>query len=379
MKFGTLYELQPGPHPWADGREAQVYHEAAQQVVLAEQLGFDYVWAVEHHGLTGYSSSSAPEAFLSWVAGKTSRIRIGHGVVQTNKGTNHLVRVAEKAAALDIISEGRLEFGTGRGFTHEELGVFGVDPNDTRPMQEHAMRNLPAIWAEDEFELHDEYYEVPRRRLHPKPVQKPHPPMWMACTQPNSWALAGSIGAGVLAFGFASPGELEQAISSYREASAAASTPYGVVNNQVAFAPPMFCSLDEREALETAAPAILFFMECNFRYVMQWAETDAEDYAFYKKIGTDILKLPELTEEEKEGLSPQAQMIKAGVKAGLFCVGTPDQCREFVRGYEAQGVDQMLMICQLGTLTDEQIQGSMKLFGAEVLPEFSSTLTAASG
>lgn len=371
MKFGMLYELQPGPQPWPKGREAQVYREACEQVILAEELGMDYIWAVEHHGLTGYSSSSAPETFLAWVAGKTSRIRIGHGVVQTNKGTNHVVRVAEKAAALDIICDGRLEFGTGRGFTHEELGVFGVNPDDTRPMQEHAMRNLPKMWVDEFFELDDDLYQVPRRRLHPRPVQEPHPPMWMACTQPNSWALAGELGAGVLAFGFATPGELEKAISDYRTASANARTPYGLVNNQVAFAPPMFCHTDERTALETAAPAILFFMECNFRYVLQWAETESKDYEFYKLVGTEILKLPELTEQEKEGLSPQAQTIKAGVKAGLFCVGTPEQCRDFVRSYVEQDVDQLLLIGQLGSLTNEQIQGSMRLFGTEVLPEFS--------
>jgi len=377
VKFGMLFELQPGPQPWSRGREAQVYHEACDQAVLAEELGFDYVWAVEHHGLTGYSSSSAPETFLAWVAGRTSRIRIGHGVVQTNKGTNHLVRVAEKAAALDIISNGRLEFGTGRGFTNEELGVFGVNPDDTRPMQEHAMRNLPRMWAEEYFELDDELYQVPRRRLHPRPVQEPHPPMWMACTQPSSWALAGELGAGVLAFGFAAPGELEQAITSYRTASANAQTPYGLVNNQVAFAPSLFCAEDETEALELAAPGILFFMECNFRYVLQWADTDSDDYAFYKKIGTDILKLPELTDAEKRGLSPEAQTIKAGVKAGLFCVGTPAQCREFVRGYAEQDVDQLLMLNQLGSLTNDQIKSSMSLFGSEVLPEFSESFAAA--
>lgn len=377
MKFGMLFELQPGRPPWPAGREVQVYREACEQVILAEELGIDYAWAVEHHGLTGYSSSSAPETFLAWVAGQTSRIRIGHGVVQTNKGTNHLVRVAEKAAALDIISGGRLEFGTGRGFTHEELGVFGVNPDDTRPMQEHAMRNLPKMWAEEEFELDDELYQVPRRRLHPRPVQEPHPPMWMACTQPSSWALAGELGAGVLAFGFASPGELTDAIKTYRAASAQARAPYGVVNDQIAFAPPMFCAEDEKEALETAAAAILFFMECNFRYVMQWAETDSKDYEFYKLVGTEILKLPELTEKEKAGLSPEAQTIKAGVKAGLFCVGTPGQCREFVRTYAGHGVDQLLLISQLGSLTNEQIQGSMRLFGTEVLPEFSESFSAA--
>ncbi|WP_182481158.1 LLM class flavin-dependent oxidoreductase [Nocardioides immobilis] len=373
MKFGTLYELEPGPEPWPERREYDVYHEAAEQVVLTEELGFDYAWVVEHHFLTGYSSSSAPEVFLGWLAAQTSRIRLGHGVLQFSKGVNHLVRIAERTAALDLICDGRLDVGSGRGFTNEEVVAFGVDPDDTRPMQEHGMRNLPKLWCEDEFELNDEFYSMPPRRLHPKPIQTPHPPMWMAATQPSSWELAGQLGAGVLAFGLGTPDELDAAIRSYRTAAAQAQTPYGLVNNTVAFAPTFYCAETDEEALETAAPSLLFWLECNYGFVKGWSKSDSRDYEFYKRVGTDIISLPELTDEEKRGLSPQAQVIRQGVKSNLFCVGSPETCRNVVQYYADRDVDQLILMAQLGDMTNKQIQDSLRLFGAEVMPEFTTS------
>jgi alkanesulfonate monooxygenase SsuD/methylene tetrahydromethanopterin reductase-like flavin-dependent oxidoreductase (luciferase family) len=373
MKFGLLYELEPGPEPWSEDREFQVYHEAAGQAVYAEKLGWDYVWAVEHHGLTGYSSSSSPEAWLAFVAAQTTRVRLGHGVVQTARGVNNLVRIAERAAALDVLSKGRLEFGTGRGFTHAELKVFGVSPDDTRPMQEHAMRHLPHIWANGVVELDDEFYTVPRTRIHPKTVQRPHPPMWLAATQPSTWGLAGQLGAGVLAFGFANPGQLEEAIAEYRTQIANCQSPYGVVTNQILFAPPTYCAEDETEALEVSGEHVMFFVQKNLEFVNQWAAQDFKDYSYYSHVGEDILKIPPLREEEKQGLSSTAQLIKAGRKAGLFCVGTPDQCREFVGSYESAGINQLAFICQLGGLTDDQVRDSMRLLGEKVIPEYSDT------
>lgn len=370
MKFGLLFELEPGPEPWTDEREYDVYHEALEQVILGEELGWDYAWAVEHHFLTGYSSSSAPETFLAWAAGKTDRIRLGHGVIQLAKGINHIVRTAERTAALDIICDGRLDVGSGRGFTAEEVEAFGIDPADTRPLQEHGMRALPQMWTSGVVEFDDEFYQVPRRRLHPRPIQKPHPPLWMAVTQPASWTLAGELGAGVLAFGFATPGELAPAMASYRAGAAVAPRPYGVVNNQIAFAVTMYCAPTDDEALEAAAPAILFWMECNYGYVKQWSKSDAKDYEFYKLVGTDIIDLPELSEDEKKGLSPQAQVIKQGVKANLFCVGSPETCRRVVQYYADAGVDQLIVLSQLGALANNQIQDSMRLFAAEVKSAF---------
>src|SRR5437879_5839926 len=149
MKFGLLYEMEM--HPELGCSESDVYWQAIEQVKLAEEVGFDYVWCVEHHFLEGFSHSSAPEIFLTAVAQHTSRIRIGHGVVLLPIPFNHPARVAERTATLDILCKGRLEVGTGRSITMEELGGFGIDPDDSRPMWEEAVRLIPRMETENEF------------------------------------------------------------------------------------------------------------------------------------------------------------------------------------------------------------------------------------
>lgn len=380
MKFGTLNELQPGaydqgPEEFRE-REYQVYWEGAEQAILSEELGFDYCWAVEHHFLTEYSASSSPECWLSWVAGQTSRIRLGHGVVQLSKPMNHVLRVAERAAALDIMSNGRLDFGSGRGFTHDEIASFGVSPDDTRPMQLTAMEMLPQIWADEEFSFENEHYSIPKRRLSPRPVQRPHPPLWMATSQPTTWKIAGEMGVGVLAFGFAQPGLLQEAMRSYREAIATAKPYGGVTNEQIGFSPPMFCAPTDEEAIATAAPHLMFYLQTIYGLVNQWQNIDSKDYAWYREVSTDLLKLPELTPDESKGLTEAEQVVKAGVKGRLFCVGSPETCREFVEYYDEQGVDQMIFQVQFGRLPNEEIKTSMKTFAADVMPALSSASSA---
>ena len=197
MRFGLLYEMEM--HPELGSSESDVYWQAIEQVKLAEEVGFDYVWCVEHHFLEGFSHSSAPEIFLTAVAQHTSRIRIGHGVVLLPIPFNHPARVAERTATLDILCKGRLDVGTGRSITMAELGGFGIDPDDSRPMWEEAVRIVPRMWTEHEFSGFDgRFVKMPPRVVVPKPVQKPHPPMWMACTSPPSFELAGRYGLGVL-------------------------------------------------------------------------------------------------------------------------------------------------------------------------------------
>src|SRR3984893_9367025 len=131
MKFGIFYEISV-PRPWEREPEKRVYDNCLEQVGLADELGFDFVWAVEHHFLEEYSHCSAPEVFLTAVAAQTKRIRVGHGAVVCVPEMNHPIRIAERAAALDLISGGRLEFGTARSSTWTELGGFGADPDHTK-------------------------------------------------------------------------------------------------------------------------------------------------------------------------------------------------------------------------------------------------------
>ncbi|HMC42660.1 MAG TPA: LLM class flavin-dependent oxidoreductase, partial [Acidimicrobiales bacterium] len=131
MRFGIFFEVSV-PRPWTGDSERIVYENALEQARLADELGFDWVWAVEHHFLEEYSHCSAPEVLLAAVAAQTRQIRVGHGVVVCVPQINHPIRAAERAAVLDIISGGRLEFGTGRSSTWTELGGFQADPDETK-------------------------------------------------------------------------------------------------------------------------------------------------------------------------------------------------------------------------------------------------------
>ena len=182
-------------------REQQLLLDCVDAAVFAEQVGFDRIWAPEHHSLKWYAHMSAPEVFLSWVAARTSRIRIGHGVVCMAFNYNHPVRVAERAAMLDVLSGGRLDVGAGRGGTRQETSLCGVDPDKTKDEVEEALRMFSSMWTDDSFEWH-ESFEITPHTVVPRPVQQPHPPLFLACNKADTVALAAEYGVGALVLGF---------------------------------------------------------------------------------------------------------------------------------------------------------------------------------
>ena len=133
MKFGIFYEHQL-PKPWSEDDEYRLLNEALDQVELADRLGFDHAWEVEHHFLDEYSHSSAPEVFLAAAAARTTNIRLGHGIRQVIPNYNHPARTAEGLATLDLISDGRVDFGIGEGATRLELHGFGIPAKQKRAM-----------------------------------------------------------------------------------------------------------------------------------------------------------------------------------------------------------------------------------------------------
>jgi len=376
MKFGTIFELQPGPQPYGKDRVPRVWHEALEQSILCEELGFDYVWSVEHHFLGDYSSSSAPEVFLAWVAANTKRIRIAQGVALALKDVNHAWRMAERGAALDIISNGRYDFGAGRSITKQELIGFGVDPAQSRKMQLETLDVLPRMWTEETFSWDGEYYKLPERQLAVRPVQGPHPPMWLACSQPDSWRLAGERGLGVLSFGVGDPTLLAEAMANYDAGLARATPPGGVVNRNIAAAPLFYCAETDVEALKVATPNVEFFIGNTLNFVRQWADEPAVEYKFYKELltrGEGQTLVPGTASARPvnlPGLSEDEAAIAGLVQTGRFVIGSPETCREAVRKYVDAGFDQLILSSQFGSLTNEQIQRSLRLFHEEVMPEF---------
>jgi alkanesulfonate monooxygenase SsuD/methylene tetrahydromethanopterin reductase-like flavin-dependent oxidoreductase (luciferase family) len=364
VEVGLIYELQ-NPRPWHEHSERDTYHQAVEQSVLADELGFHSVWAVEHHFLVEYSHCSAPEIFLTYVAARTKQIRVGHGVALLPVAFNHTVRIAERAAALDILSGGRLEMGTGRSITEAELGGFDIDPEDSRPMWEEAIRVLPKMWTQELFEGHEgRYLNIPPRPVIPKPVQKPHPPLWMACTQPSSFEVAAELGLGALAFGFGPLSNVEGFHQIYREASARCTEPVGAeVNHRFAPAALMYCGESDAEAVETGREPAEFFAASLGQLFAPWIGKQVRGYEYY----TDLRRVQEMAGALQSLPTPEEMQ-----REGYTLTGAPDTCLRTLRRYFDMGADIVLCLVQAGHLPHENIMSSLERFGTQVLPEVKS-------
>ena len=215
MKFGLFYEHQL-PRPWTEGLEQKLFQDALDQVELADRLGFDTVWEVEHHFLEEYSHSSAPEVFLAACSQRTKHIRLGHGIVLMPPGYNHPARVAERIATLDLVSNGRVEWGTGESSANLELGGYGVAVGDKRDAWREAVEQCANMLAMDPYPgFEGRFFSMPCRNIVPKPVQRPHPPLWVACSNRETIKLAARLGIGALTFAFVDPAEATQWVDDY--------------------------------------------------------------------------------------------------------------------------------------------------------------------
>lgn len=363
MKFGIIYELQM-QKPWDDRvNEYNIYHNALEQIEMADELGFDYAWEVEHHFLVEYSHSSAPEVFLAAASQRTKNIRLGQGVALLPNPFNHPIRVAERAAALDIVSRGRFDLGTGRSITEQELGGFEIDPADSRPMWEEAIQMIPKMWTTESFSWEGDYFVVPPRNVLPKPVQDPHPPLWMACTQPESFRIAGSKGLGALSFGFIAPGVLEASLGVYREAVKNAEPVGAFVNNQFAATTFSCIAPTDEEAIEYGRPAAEFFQESLGILFVPWGKASnvPQSYQYYQTLAQMV---------EQRLAESDGNRFEEGMEAGALLVGSPERARRVVQNYVDAGVDQLILLVQAGRVPHEKCMQTIKLFGEEVIPAF---------
>jgi alkanesulfonate monooxygenase SsuD/methylene tetrahydromethanopterin reductase-like flavin-dependent oxidoreductase (luciferase family) len=373
MRFGIFYEHQL-PRPWAEGDELQLFQDALDQCALADRVGFDYVWEVEHHFLEEYSHSSAPEVFLAAVSQRTENLRLGHGIIQTAPGYNHPARTAERVATLDLVSKGRVEFGSGESSSIAELGGFDIDPADKRPAWEEGLRVAVRCMTEEPFTGHEgKYCRIPPRNVVPKPVQKPHPPLWVACSRRDTILLAAQKGLGALSFAFIDPEEAQTWVRDYRETIARECSPIGhFVNPDIACVTPMMMHPDEKTAIARGLEGANFF-----------GYSLAHFYIFGSHVPGRTNVWEEFQQRRAEqGYSPEvaaalemerlgAKVAAAGGDAGLRgAVGTPDQVRDYLRRYEEAGVDQIIFVLQSGRNRHEHIMESIERFGHEVLPEF---------
>ncbi|HIF97964.1 MAG TPA: LLM class flavin-dependent oxidoreductase [Myxococcales bacterium] len=361
MRFGVFYELQL-PKPWKEGDEHRLFQEALEQVVLADRLGFDYAWEVEHHFLDEYSHSSAPEVFLACAAGRTERIRLGHGIRQVIPRYNHPARTAEGIATLDLVSNGRVDFGIGEGATRLELGGFGIPAKEKRAMSLEAAEQIANMMVLDPYPGYEGHsFSMPCRNVLPKPLQKPHPPMWIACTNRDTIRVAAQNGLGALAFSFVDPDEAKSWSDIYYDIIRSdACVPIGhSVNANIAMVSNFSLHHDRAEAIRRGHEGFEFF-----------------NYALRALVTHDTV--PGRTQLWKEFQELRGNRTEEVIEASrgadhkVSGIGTPDDMRDHLNQFQSAGVDQIIFMQQSGRNRHEHICESLQLFADEVLEPFAA-------
>jgi alkanesulfonate monooxygenase SsuD/methylene tetrahydromethanopterin reductase-like flavin-dependent oxidoreductase (luciferase family) len=374
VKFGIFYEHQL-PRPWDDDSEFRLLQNALEQCELADKLGIDFVWEVEHHFLEEYSHSSAPEVFLAAVSQRTKDIRLGHGIVQTPPPFNHPARVAERIATLDLVSNGRVEFGTGEASSEAELGGFEIDPSLKRQMWEEGLRVALRCMTEAPFTGHaGPWVTMPPRNVVPKPRQKPHPPVWVACSRRDTIHLAAQKGIGALTFAFINPEEARLWVDDYYATLENECVPIGdAVNPNVAAVTTFMCADTEQEAMDRGVEGGNFFGYSLAHYYVFGrhapARTDVWD-EYQRQRDENGFSMEAVFQAANTSNRLAAKATEQGQSGLRGAIGTPEQIRQYLGRFEECGVDQVVFVSQAGKNQHKHIMESLELFGRKVLPEF---------
>jgi alkanesulfonate monooxygenase SsuD/methylene tetrahydromethanopterin reductase-like flavin-dependent oxidoreductase (luciferase family) len=366
MKFAMFYEI-PVPKPWTPEAEHQAYKNTIEQVKLGDRMGFHSFWTVEHHFLDEYSHCSNPEVLYGHIAAVTENLRIGYGVRLLPKPYNHPIRTAESVATLDLISNGRVEFGTGRSATRAELEGFGIDPKHTRAMWQEALEHIVGCWTNDEYSFHGSYWSMPRRRVLPKPLQDPHPPIWGATTSLEGHRTIGRLGIGLCSFSVGLPPEsFKEKVDEYRKGMAECVKPVGKFkNNQAATFTMVHCAPTKEEAYSVAKESFEWYPKAGaslIASVAEWMNETKQALGTYEYAASAL-------QHKNEGAFEHLNFDYIH-SAGAGVVGDPDECIETCKRYEAAGCDLLLCLVNPLKIPHDKVMQSIELMGREVLPAF---------
>jgi alkanesulfonate monooxygenase SsuD/methylene tetrahydromethanopterin reductase-like flavin-dependent oxidoreductase (luciferase family) len=367
MRIGLFYQIQV-PKPWTPTSESQRIYEALEQIPYAEQQGFQSVWFSEHHFRPEWSHNSAPDLTLAAVSQRTSRIRLGIGVVLSP--IHHPLHVAARMATLDILSHGRVDVGLGRTGYPYQLTPYGADLRDTRGMWREFAELLPRIWTQEEISYDGEYFQIPRREVLPKPLQRPHPPLWSACGSDETARLTGSLGMGGLFGSEGGPDRIQQLMNLYQDALPTKAAPTGGngagPNRRTALMTAGYCHEDPLVVAERGTELVGWYLDQQrARARLVWRDYDPStvppDYQGYYARDQRLASGPHPGEP-----TPQ-EVREQGTK---FCVGTPADCIRFLEMYEALGIEEVFLLCAIGPARHQEVLHTIRLFGEQIIPHF---------
>lgn len=358
MNFGQLHLFE---RPL--GRTAkEIIDEQFEIMLQAEELGFDSIWPAEHH-FREYGHCATPALVLAALATQTKRIRLGTGVVVLP--LNHPVRVAEDYAFLDVLSNGRVDLGIGRGYQPHEYQGYGVDQSRSRDIFLESVEVIQRAWTEESFSYEGEFYQFSDLSVHPRPLQQPHPPIWMASLSAETFELCGRYGFNLLCapiFGFNIRAGAEQ-IAGYRRAFAAAGR--DPAQAQIAALSMTYVAETSQQALEEFKDGVMWYFRTLAKYVAPPKGQPAiPTLELYAKI-RDVLDLAEW------------DLI---LKTGAVVCGSPDEVvQQIAEMAELCGFTDYLGWTRIGGLAQDKVMRSMELMASRVMPQLRSMGVAASG
>jgi alkanesulfonate monooxygenase SsuD/methylene tetrahydromethanopterin reductase-like flavin-dependent oxidoreductase (luciferase family) len=359
VEFGIfLNGYIPGPAAHDSESEHTELTREAEYVIHADRHNWKYAWFGEHHSLTEYSHMSAPEVVMGYCARATERIHLASGIVSLPPRKEHPVRIAERAAMLDHFTGGRYEFGTGRGAGSHEVASFNIlDTNETKAEWDEVVREIPRMWEQKDYSFEGQFFTVPTpHNVLPKPYGKGHPPIWVACGNPPTFAKAGSLGIGAIAFNFEPIFNLKSRVDAYKEAIQHPVEQIGQFkNDNIMMTNAVICLSDRKRAREIALTAGRGYLVSlvNLYHDTMPKSPDARTWP------TPPIELPQ-----------DEELLDSLIAGGYLLCGTPDEVCEQVVRYQDVGCDQVVFGLPGEGMANEEIFEMLELFGDKVIPEF---------
>lgn len=357
MEFGLFFNgYLPGPAAFDSASEHTMLLREAQYAVHADRFNWKYAWFGEHHSLTEYSHLSAPECMIPFIAAQTERIHLGSAIMNLSPKVNHPPRLAERVAMLDHLTNGRFEFGSGRGAGEHEMQTFDLHTSETKEMWDEVAPELIKMWETYDYEFEGEFFRVPYpHNILPKPLGVGHPPLWLGCGSPPTFTKAGELGVGAIAFNFEPIMNLKGRIEAYKEGVANCTDPLGeFINDNVMMTNAVVCLSDGKRAREIALSAGRGYLNTlitlyhstipKAKNAVTWPDT------------------PRALQNEAE--------LDYAIENGYLLCGTPDQVLEQIEAYQAVGTDQLVFGLPNEGFEHDEVLEMIELFGTHVIPEF---------
>jgi alkanesulfonate monooxygenase SsuD/methylene tetrahydromethanopterin reductase-like flavin-dependent oxidoreductase (luciferase family) len=397
VKFDIFCEIQRADISKPD-EERTLLLDTIAEAREADKAGFETWWQVEHHGAPEFSYSAAPEIMLTAIAANTQRLRVGHAGVLAPFRINGPLRVAERGATLDILSDGRFELGLAKS-GGKEWETFGVDPESARDELREALQMIPKMWSEKEFGWDSKLFQMPAREVVPRPLQKPHPRLWQTASSPDSFRMAGELGVGVLGTTLLSPVSLMKALLDEYEAGwASCKKPAGLVpnHNKGVFTFVHVAESRKKAIANGAAWSALWYVHFapiafkvprNIWYdairagmnphlvrksageIAALAGADPTSLDIAADEVPVIALLKRLAKDERvsnEEAHETLEMLDSVI------IGDPEHCRKKIAKYAEIGTDHLLCLMQFGAIPHAAVKDSIRLAGEHLIQQFTS-------